>query len=65
MNERGGIIGWFARNPVASNLVMIGIVVTGAATVLSGRLNMEVFPDFQPNVVTVAERRALIYPWAR
>ena len=60
MRERRGIIAWFTGNPVASNLLMLGIVVTGIATLLSGAIKMEVFPDFQPNVVTVS----VAYPGA-
>ena len=60
MNERGGIIGWFTQNPVASNLLMVGIIVAGLATVFSGKLKTEVFPDFEPNIVTVS----VAYPGA-
>jgi multidrug efflux pump subunit AcrB len=60
MKERRGIIGWFTTNPVAANLLMFGIIVTGIATLLSGAIKLEVFQDFTPNIVTVS----VAYPGA-
>ena len=58
--DQRGIIAWFAENRVASNLVMLGIIVTGLATVFTGRLDFEVFPEITPNVVTIG----VTYPGA-
>ncbi|MBL8753325.1 MAG: efflux RND transporter permease subunit [Planctomycetes bacterium] len=59
-SDRRGIIAWFTTNPVAANLLMVGIVVSGIATLLSGAIKLEVFPDFTPNIVTVS----VAYPGA-
>ena len=46
-----GMITWFAKNPVAANLLMIFIVVSGAISILS--VNSEVFPEFSLDVVSI------------
>ena len=46
-----GMITWFARNPVAANLLMIFIVVSGAISVFS--VNSEVFPEFSLDMVSI------------
>jgi len=38
-----GLIGWFARNSVAANLLMILVIVAGLVTL--GSLKLEVFPE--------------------
>lgn len=45
------VIAWWARNPVAANLLMIGIFLAG----FLGFLNMEreAFPTFKPSQVTI------------
>ncbi len=47
-----GILGWFARNHVASNLLMIGLIAAGLGTLASG-IKQEVFPEFSADVITV------------
>lgn len=47
-----GMINWFARNPVAANLMMVIILVMGAHTAFN-RLPLEVFPSFESDVVTI------------
>lgn len=47
-----GIIAWFARNPVASNLLMLVIVVTGLITLPNIRL--EVFPEVRVNAASIS-----------
>lgn len=47
----GRIIAWFAKNPVASNLLMIGIVMAGVIGYLN--VEREVFPTFAANQVEV------------
>jgi multidrug efflux pump subunit AcrB len=47
-----GPIAWMARNPVASNLLMIVMLVGGVLT--STSIKKEVFPDFELDFVTVA-----------
>lgn len=46
------MIAWFARNPVAANLLMISILMGG---VLSLRTNipLEVFPSFESDIISV------------
>ena len=45
------IIRWFVSNKVVSNLLMVLILVTGATTIPS--LKMEVFPEIELNVISV------------
>lgn len=47
----GGMIGWFARNPVASTLLMASLVVGGLLTL--SRTNSDLFPDIDPRTITV------------
>jgi len=47
-----GMIAWFASNPVAANLLMAIIVVTGLWSV-SERIPLEVFPEFERDTVTI------------
>lgn len=46
-----GMIAWFAKNPVAANLLMVFIVVSGAISVLS--VNSEVFPEFELDMISI------------
>jgi len=46
------MIEWFARNPVAANLLMVGIVIAGIVSA-SQSIPMEVFPSFEVDRVTV------------
>lgn len=50
--ETGGILGWFAGNHVAANILMIAMVVAGAYTVMTMRT--EVFPPIDPRQVTAS-----------
>ncbi|HVS18097.1 MAG TPA: efflux RND transporter permease subunit, partial [Planctomycetota bacterium] len=54
----GGIVAWFASNPVAANLLMVLIVAAGLFS-LPG-IRQEVFPEFSANVVTAS----VVYPGA-
>lgn len=47
-----GMINWFARNPVAANLMMIIILALGGHAALN-RIPLEVFPSFESDVVTI------------
>jgi multidrug efflux pump subunit AcrB len=47
-----GILSWFAKNPVAANLVMIVLLVGGAMTAFT--VKMELFPEFSMDMVTVS-----------
>ena len=47
------MIAWFARNEVAANLLMIIIIAIGAWSLLD-RIPLEVFPEFERDVVTVS-----------
>lgn len=53
-----GLIGWFVRNPVAANLLMVLFLIGGAVT--AATMRTEVFPTITPGVVQVA----VIYPGA-
>ena len=47
------MIAWFARNTVAANLLMVAIIFAGAYTLLSNKIPLEVFPEWESNVVNV------------
>ena len=47
------MISWFARNSVAANLLMFGLVVGGLVALWSG-IRIEVFPPEAPRTVTVS-----------
>lgn len=58
MNSRQGIIAWFARNPVAANLLMISIVILGTLSAL--QIRKEFFPVIETGRVLIS----VIYPGA-
>ena len=45
------IIGWFGANPVAANLLMFMLIISGLAT-LSG-VQQKTFPDIDVNVIQI------------
>ena len=47
----GGLIGWFIRNPVAANLLMLVLLVGGALSAVN--LQRQVFPTISPGTVVV------------
>lgn len=47
-----GIIGWFAQNSVAANLLLVMTMILGIMSANS--LRKEVFPSMEPDVITVA-----------
>jgi multidrug efflux pump subunit AcrB len=47
------MISWFARNHVASNLLMIGMMIAGLWSLFSGRIPLEVFPDMPSRIISV------------
>ncbi|WP_278405477.1 efflux RND transporter permease subunit [Pseudoalteromonas ruthenica] len=53
-----GLIAWFARNPVAANLLMVFIIVGGILSALSIRKQM--FPQFENNWLSIQA----VYPGA-
>ncbi|MCA9539664.1 MAG: efflux RND transporter permease subunit [Myxococcales bacterium] len=55
---RRGPMAWMARNPVAANLLMFMAIAGGL--VVSRNIKQEVFPEFDPDAVTVS----VIYPGA-
>ncbi len=46
-----GIIAWFARNGVAANLLMVGIMVMGLISAI--QIKKEFFPEFSLNQITI------------
>ena len=54
-----GIIAWFVRNPVAANILMVLIIVSGLFAV-SKKIPLETFPSFEQDVVNVT----VVYPGA-
>ena len=47
-----GIIAWFARNPVAANLLMVGIILVGLFSYTT--INKKMFPEFNPNIISIS-----------
>ncbi|MGF1729928.1 efflux RND transporter permease subunit [Photobacterium kasasachensis] len=50
--QSGGIIGWFAINSVAANLLLVSMIVLGIMSLNS--IRKEAFPSMEPNVITVS-----------
>jgi len=48
-----GSIGWFARNPVAANLIMVLIIGGGLVSLFGGAIIQEVFPEFAIDLITI------------
>ncbi len=53
-----GVTGWFARNPVAANILLLLIVVAGGLSAVS--IKMEMFPEFSLETISVR----VLYPGA-
>jgi len=51
VNQRLGLLAWFAGNPVAANLLMLLILTGGVLGVLG--VDKEVFPRFSPNIIVI------------
>lgn len=51
MNRDEGIIGWFARNSVASNLLMVVLLLAGLASALT--IKKQAFPEIQLEQVNI------------
>jgi multidrug efflux pump subunit AcrB len=47
-----GILGWFARNSVAANLIMILILVSGGLTMIN--IKQEVFPEIDSDMIQIS-----------
>ncbi len=51
LKEKRGLLGWFASNHVAANLLMFLIVAAGLLTVFS--VKMEVFPEMSIDMISI------------
>ncbi len=51
VREKSGLLGWFASNHVAANLLMILIISAGLLTILT--IKVEFFPEMSLDMVTV------------
>jgi multidrug efflux pump subunit AcrB len=51
LTEKRGVLGWFASNHVAANLLMLLIIVAGFLSIFSAR--MEVFPELSLDMITI------------
>ena len=49
---RDGLIGWFAKNSVAANLLLLLVIVAGFFSYTS-KVKKEVFPEFSVDMITV------------
>lgn len=52
MNNNRGIIPWFVHNPVAANLLLVGVILVGLMSL--NTLRKEAFPSLEPDIVTVS-----------
>ena len=48
------MIAWFARNGVAANLLMLAIAAAGIATIVTGRIPVEVFPASESRNISIS-----------
>ena len=48
------MIAFFARNGVAANLLLVGIVLAGAYALTSKKIPLEVFPEFESRTISVS-----------
>ena len=55
------MIAWFAKNGVAANLLMGVIVISGIFSIRG--LKMELFPDFDLDLVTISVPYPGAAPW--
>ena len=51
LTEKKGILGWFASNHVAANLLMLLIIIAGLLSIFSSK--MEVFPELSLDMITI------------
>lgn len=51
LTEKKGVLGWFASNHVAANLLMLLIIVAGLLSIFSSK--MEVFPELSLDMITI------------
>jgi multidrug efflux pump subunit AcrB len=51
LEEKKGILAWFASNHVAANLLMLLIIVAGTIAIFSAKL--EVFPEFSLDMINI------------
>ena len=58
-DKERGVLAWMAKNPVASNVLMLILIVGGMVTLASG-IKQEVFPEVELDVVSIR----VIYPGA-
>ena len=52
VRKRQGLLGWFARNHVAANLLMLLIIVAGLLTVFT--IKVEFFPDTSLDIISIS-----------
>ena len=50
--KKRGLLGWFATNHVAANLLMFLIIATGLLTIFS--IKIEVFPEFSLDMISIS-----------
>ena len=50
-DEKNGLLGWFASNHVAANLLMLLIIASGLLTIFT--IKVEFFPEFELDIITV------------
>ena len=51
MKAEAGLIAWFARNPVAANLLMLMIILSGLFSLTE--IRRQVFPEIEINIISI------------
>jgi multidrug efflux pump subunit AcrB len=51
LKEKSGLLGWFACNHVAANLLMFLIIASGLLTIFS--MKKEIFPEFSTDIINI------------
>ena len=52
-SPKTGPLSWMARNSVASNMLMLVLLLGGAVMLLGGRIRQEVFPEVELGLITI------------
>ncbi len=52
LTEKKGLLGWFATNHVAANILMFLVIAAGLLTITTAK--MEIFPEFSLDMISIS-----------